>query len=144
MKLGRGEVVLADMAPPMTGLVFPFLELLVITGLSWIVIGWMDVHDWPSQVRNVIVLIWFLLVLLRFVRPVVRSRRQRCVVTNKRVMYSRGRKTESIPLAQIRGASRYRGGLNIGVFGYGQPVYLPDVGRAKRMEELIRRQLPER
>lgn len=132
------------MAPPLSTLVFPFLELIVVTALSWMLIGWMDVHGVDTGTRNFVVLVWFLLALWRFVWPLVRSRRQRFVVTNKRVLYVRGGRgnTESIPLAQIRDARRSRGGVSIGVFGYPQPVYFPDVGKSKRVEELIRRQLP--
>ena len=107
-------------------------------------IGWMDVHAVDVALRNFVVLLWFLLAVWRFIWPVIRSRRQRCVVTNKRVIFMRGGpgRVESIPLAQIRGASKFHGGINIGVIGYSQPVYFPHVGRAKRVEELIRRQLP--
>lgn len=144
IKLGRGEVVLADMAPPMRGLVFPFLELIIATALSWMVVGWMDTAGVDAGIRNAVVGIWFLIVLWRFVLPLVRLRRQRFVVTNKRVMFvpgGRGR-TESIPLMQIRGVRRRRGGLDIGVLGYGEAVHFPDVGRAKRVQALIEGQLP--
>lgn len=144
IKLGRGEVVLADMAPPMRGLVFPFLELIIATALSWMLIGWMDASGVDVGIRNAVVGIWFLIVVWRFVLPLLRQRRQRFVVTNKRVLFvpgGRGR-TESIPLMQIRGVRRRRGGLDIGVLGYGEPVHFPDVGRAKRVQALIEGQLP--
>lgn len=144
IKLGRGEVVLADMAPPMRGLIFPFLELIIATALSWMVVGWMDTAGVDAGIRNAVVGIWFLIVLWRFVLPLIRMRRQRFVVTNKRVIFvpgGRGR-TESIPLMQIRGVRRRRGGIDIGVLGYGEAVHFPDVGRAKRVQALIEGQLP--
>lgn len=144
IKLGRGEVVLADMAPPMRGLVFPFLELIIATALSWMVVGWMDTAGVDAGIRNAVVGIWFLIVLWRFVLPLIRLRRQRFVVTNKRVLFvlgGRGR-TESIPLMQIRGVRRRRGGIDIVVLGYGEAVHFPDVGRAKRVQALIEGQLP--
>jgi len=144
IKLGRGEVVLADMAPPMRGVIFPFLELIIATALSWMLIGWMDTAGVDVGIRNAAVGIWFLIVLWRFVLPLIRMRRQRFVVTNKRVIFvpgGRGR-TESIPLMQIRGVRRRRGGIDIGVLGYGEPVHFPDVGRAKRVQALIEGQLP--
>ena len=104
-------------------------------------IGWMDSTGVGADLRNLVVLIWAVLALWRFLQPVIRLRRRRFVVTNKRVVVMQGRSVESIPFVQIRSAHRYRGGLNIGVFGYAQPVYFPDVGRTKRVEELIRRQL---
>lgn len=144
IKLGRGEVVLADMAPPLRGLVFPFLELIIATALSWMLIGWMDASGVDVGIRNAVVGIWFLIALWRFVLPLIRLRRQRFVVTNKRVLFvpgGRGR-TESIPLMQIRGVRRRRGGLDIGVLGYGEAVHFDDVGRAKRVQALIEEQLP--
>lgn len=132
------------MSPPLTALVFPFLEMIVVTAVSWMIIGWMDANGVDVGIRNALVGVWALLAFWRFVLPLIRTRKQRFVVTNKRVLYvpsGRGR-TESIPLAQIRDARRYRGGMNVVVYGYGQPVYFPDVGRGKRVEELIRRQLP--
>ena len=52
----------------------------------------------------------------------------------------RGR-TESIPLAQIRDVRRRRGGIDIGLLGYGEAVHFPDVGRARRVESLIAERL---
>ena len=143
IKLGRGEVVLADMAPPLRGVFFPFLELLIATALTWMVIGWMDGNAIDVGIRNAVVGIWFLLVLWRFILPLIRRRRQRFVVTNKRVVFvpgGRGR-TESIPLAQISGVRRRRGGIDIGILGYGEAVHFPDIGRAKRVEAMIAERL---
>lgn len=128
----------------MRGLIFPFLELIIATALSWMVVGWMDTAGVDAGIRNAVVGIWFLIVLWRFVLPLIRMRRQRFVVTNKRVIFvpgGRGR-TESIPLMQIRGVRRRRGGIDIGVLGYGEAVHFPDVGRAKRVQALIEGQLP--
>lgn len=143
IKLGRGEVVLADMAPPLRGVIFPFLELIIATALSWMLIGWMDAAAVDASIRNAVVGIWFLIVIWRFFWPLIRQQRQRFVVTNKRVMYlpgGRGR-TESIPLMQIRNVRRRRGGIDIGILGYGEPVHFPNVGRARRVEALIVEQL---
>ncbi|MDN8595110.1 MULTISPECIES: hypothetical protein [unclassified Corynebacterium] len=143
IKLGRGEVVLADMAPPLRGAIYPFLELIIATALSWMLIGWMDAAAVDAGIRNAVVGIWFLIVIWRFFWPLIRQQRQRFVVTNKRVMYlpgGRGR-TESIPLMQIRNVRRRRGGIDIGILGYGEPVHFPNVGRARRVEALIVEQL---
>ena len=143
IKLGRGEVVLADMAPPLRGVIYPFLELIIATALSWMLIGWMDAAAVDASIRNAVVGIWFLIVIWRFFWPLIRQQRQRFVVTNKRVMYlpgGRGR-TESIPLMQIRNVRRRRGGIDIGILGYGEPVHFPNVGRARRVEALIVEQL---
>lgn len=39
---GQGEVVRADLTSPMRTLTFPVLELILVTGLSWMLIGWLD------------------------------------------------------------------------------------------------------
>ena len=52
IKLGRGEVVLADMAPPLRGVIFPFLELIIATALFWMLIGWMDTAGMDAGIRN--------------------------------------------------------------------------------------------
>ncbi len=134
--------MLADMVPPVRTLMLPFLELIIITALSWMLIGWMDVNRIGADERNFYVFVWGALVAWRFLLPVIRLRKRRFLVTNKRVVVINNRSVDSIPLVQIRDARRHRGGMNIGVFGYTQPVYFPNVGRAKRVEELIRRQLP--
>lgn len=143
IKLGRGEVVLADMAPPLRGVIYPFLELIIATALFWMLIGWMDTAGMDAGIRNAVVGIWFLVVLWRFILPLIRQRRQRFMVTNKRVMFvpgGRGR-TESIPFAQISDVRRRRGGIDIGLLGYGEAVHFPDVGRARRVEALIAERL---
>lgn len=96
-----------------------------------------------AGIRNAVVGIWFLVVLWRFLLPLIRQRRQRFMVTNKRVMFvpgGRGR-TESIPFAQISDVRRRRGGIDIGLLGYGEAVHFPDVGRAKRVEAMIAERL---
>ncbi len=131
------------MAPPLRGVIYPFLELIIATALSWMLIGWMDAAAVDASIRNAVVGIWFLIVIWRFFWPLIRQQRQRFVVTNKRVMYlpgGRGR-TESIPLMQIRNVRRRRGGIDIGILGYGEPVHFPNVGRARRVEALIVEQL---
>ena len=55
IKLGRGEVVLADMAPPLRGVIYPFLELIIATALFWMLIGWMDTAGMDAGIRNAVV-----------------------------------------------------------------------------------------
>ncbi|WP_092255893.1 PH domain-containing protein [Corynebacterium cystitidis] len=143
-QLGRGEYARADMCAPLSTLVFPFLELLLITGVAWIVIGFMDQPESivDTRLRNAVVGVWALLGLWRFVLPLIRSRRQRFVVTNKRILARSGElrpRVDSIPLHQIHSVRRHKGGINVAVYGFDRPVYFPHVGRAKRVEEILRR-----
>ena len=69
MKMGQGEVKRADVSAPFRALIFPFLELILITGLLWIAIGWCDVQAVDPMLRNGLVAVWALLGIWRFVIP---------------------------------------------------------------------------
>lgn len=142
-QLGRGEFARADMCASISTLLFPFLELVLITGICWIVIGFMDQPGslFDVNLRNAVVGLWALLALWRFGLPLVRSRRQRFVVTNKRVLTRSGElrnRVDSIPLRQIHSARRYKGGISLAVLGVERPLYFPHVGRAKKVEQILR------
>src|SRR5699024_2029148 len=68
---GQGEVVRADLTSPMRTLTFPVLELTLVTGLSWMLIGWLDQPGMGTdpQLRNAVVLIWAALAFWRFALP---------------------------------------------------------------------------
>lgn len=142
-RVGGDEVVLADVCAPVSTLTIPLLELVLITGVAWMAIGWMDVtpHVDPAM-RNLVVLLWALLALWRFVGPLVASRRRRFVVTDKRIL-ARGRRgaVDSIPLRQIHSVRRERGGLNVAVYGYAQPIRFERVGKTRAVEKTIKAQL---
>lgn len=112
MKMGRGEVVRVDMTAPYRALLFPFLELILITGLAWMAIGWADSYGLDVNLRNGIVGLWAVLSLWRFGLPLYRTRRRRFIVTNLRVIAREGSHVDSIPLRDIRGARRRRGGIS--------------------------------
>ena len=56
----EGEVVRADLTSPLHTLTFPTLELILVTGLSWMLIGWLDQPgmDTDPQLRNAVLLVW--------------------------------------------------------------------------------------
>ncbi|MGI0541410.1 hypothetical protein KIP68_03715 [Corynebacterium aquatimens] len=133
------------MSPPAWQMVRPILEVLAATALFWLAIGFLDRPSTGVDVliRNCVVAAWAIVVLWRFLLPLLRTRGQRFVVTNRRIVALSGtsNKVDSIPLAQIRSVHCYRGGLNVGLIGYPAPVYFKKVGRVRRVEELINRQL---
>ncbi|WP_246816281.1 hypothetical protein [Corynebacterium sp. HMSC30G07] len=138
-KVGEDEVVLADVTAPVSDLIFPLLELILITGICWIAIGWMDVTATvPLVARNAMVILWLVLGCWRFGLPVIRGRRRRFVVTDRRVL-ARGRtgKVDSIPHSQIHSARRADGGLNLAVYGFPRPIRFDQVGKARQVEKLI-------
>lgn len=143
MRLGRGERVRADMTSPARALTFPLLETIATTGIIWMIIGYLD-NPYTAYVdpivRNVLVAIWAILLVWRFVLPVLRARRKRFIVTNHRVIARAPglrSKVDSIPLRQVHSARRYKGGISIAVFGHDRPVYFPAVPKAKKMEAMI-------
>lgn len=137
-QIGEDEVVLADVTAPLSTLMFPLLELIVITGISWIAIGWMDAQHADPTLRNALVLVWGVLALWRFVWPVIRARRRRFVVTDRRVL-ARGRRgaIDSLPLHQIHSVRRGKGGITLGVYGFGRPIYFEQVGRTRQVEKVL-------
>ncbi|RSZ61808.1 PH domain-containing protein [Corynebacterium hylobatis] len=143
----EGEVVRADLTSPLRTLTFPVLELILVTGLSWMLIGWLDQPgmEVESQLRNAVVIIWAALSLWRFGLPLLRARRQRFVVTDRRIVVRAGAlrsRTDSIPLRDIRSVKRRRNGISLAIAGYDRPLHFPDVPRAKRVAGLIENSLP--
>lgn len=145
-QLAEGEAVLADTNPPLTSLIFPLLELIVITGIAWIAIGWMDVTPFVNpQAHNIVVAVWALLSAWRFVLPVVRHRRQRFLLTDRRILARSARgAVDSIPLRQIHSFRRQRGGLSIALWGFDQPVFFPQVGKVRAVERALDESLRRR
>ena len=120
-KLAPGEHILVNVTATMRAMLFPTLELLLITGLGWMVIGYFDripTYDelgvqtgltLSVQGRNMLVVAWMVLGFLRFVLPLVRACRSRLVVTTSRVLLRAPGLTTSldtIPLVGIYNASR--------------------------------------
>lgn len=142
-RVGEGEVVLADVSAPLSTLIFPLLELVVLTGISWIAIGWMDATpEIPPVLRNLIVALWVLIVLWRFLVPLLRTRRRRFIVTDRRVL-ARGRSgsVDSIPLRQINSVRRSRGGIDLGIYGFGSPIHFEHVGKSRQVEKVLHSRL---
>ncbi|WP_027004563.1 PH domain-containing protein [Corynebacterium halotolerans] len=146
---GEGEVVRADVTSPLRSLTFPVLELILITGLSWILIGWLDRPEAvvDMQLRNGVVVVWFLLALWRFGLPLLRSRRRRFIVTDRRIVVRDGAlrsRVDSIPLRDVRAVSRRRRGISLAISGFARPLYFPDVPKTKKVAGLIESSLPPR
>ena len=119
------------------------MELIVITGVAWIAIGWMDVTPGiDPALRNLVVALWALLALWRFVGPLVASRRRRFMLTDRRIL-ARGRRgaVDSIPLEQIHSARRVKGGISVAVYGYDRPLVFEQVGKARAVDKALQKAL---
>lgn len=143
-QLEPGEQVRVDLTSPLSSSTFPFLELILITGLSWMTIGYLDRPDLagtiPLELRNAVVVIWMLLATWRFLVPVARSRRRRFMVTDRRVIVRAGTfraKADSIPMYQIQGVNRRRNRLSLALGGFDRPLYFKDVPKAKKVATVI-------
>lgn len=146
-KLGPGERVRADMTSPPGALVFPFLEAVVTTGLVWMAVGYLDGPGYliDSALRNALVGLWAALLVFRFVLPVVKQRRRRFILTDRRIIArapTLKSRVDSIPLRDVHSVRRHKGGMSVAVFGMDRPLYFPGVPRGKRIEGMIQQSLP--
>ncbi|APT93123.1 membrane protein [Corynebacterium phocae] len=141
LKMQPGEFRLADVTAPYRALVFPALELFLYTGLCWTGIGWIAGSLRDATLEKACIAVWLFLVVFRFVVPVWKARRRRFIITNTRVIARNGAKVDSIPLADIAGVRRHRGGLGLGIRGYQQPLYFSDLPKSKKLERVLNQQL---
>lgn len=144
---GQGEVVRADLTSPMRTLTFPVLELILVTGLSWMLIGWLDRPDMvvDPQLRTAVLIIWLVLAVWRFVLPLLRARRRRFVITDRRIVVRAGglwSRADSIPFRDIRTVKRRRNGISLAISGHDRPLYFPDMPRSKKVAGMIENSLP--
>lgn len=141
LAISPNENVLVDMTAPLSALVFPFLELVLLTGLAWMGIGWLDnPNNFPQYeaalLHNGIVVVWLVLVVWRFVLPLLRSRKQRFIVTNQRIVARPAKltaKVDSIPLGQVLDVARRRKGISLAVRGFSYPLYFGGVPKSKKV-----------
>ena len=144
--MAKGEIAHADVTTPFRALTFPVLELILITGICGIAAGWADNNLPDPQVHNLIVLVWVVAATWRFLLPVLRARRKRFIVTNRRVIARAGTfrgPTDSIPLSDIVGVRRRRGGISLAIRGYDRALYFPQLPKAKKIERIVDEQLRE-
>lgn len=143
-KLQPGEWVRADVTSPPAVLGFPLLELIAYTGVIWMAVGYLDNPHSPAfdpALRRALVVGWAVLVTWRFVLPLVKTRRRRFVVTDRRVIARADTlrpRVDAIPLRDIHSVRRTKGGLSIAVFGLDRPLYYPHVGKTRRTETELR------
>ena len=150
-KLAPGEHILVNVTATMRAMLFPTLELLLITGLGWMIIGYFDripTYDelgvqtgltLSVQGRNMLVVAWMVLGFLRFVLPLVRACRSRLVVTTSRVLLRAPGLTTSldtIPLVGIYNASRRGNHLIMNTHGFG-PILIRNMPRTKKIAQTI-------
>ena len=107
-----------DVTSPYISMLFLALELIIITGITWIIIGYMDSDKaaWflDTNIQNLMVGIWAALALWRFVLPTIRLRNRRIMVNDERIIIHSATlrpTTHTIPLKSIRAVNRKRNEL---------------------------------
>ncbi|HIW96111.1 MAG TPA: hypothetical protein H9867_06485 [Candidatus Corynebacterium gallistercoris] len=112
------EPLLAELSPTRRSVIFPVLELVLITGLIWLVIGWIDAElarmsvsllgfetvpltALPAQVDNAtaaglvwlrrgLIVLWLILAWRRCIKHLIFRARSRMVLTDRRLITASG------------------------------------------------------
>lgn len=119
IRFGAGEVILADLSPSRRSVVFPVLELILVTGVLWLGVGALDAHlatvavtaagyvpenlgtvpDLPGAAgtalpalwgRRVLLVLWVWAAWRRCVRQLVFRHRSRIILTDRRLITASG------------------------------------------------------
>lgn len=149
MRLSPAELnagVRVDVTSPLRALIVPAAELIALTGVVWILLGFIDAGSIPvdTRTRNWIVGLWATFGGLRFVLGVLRARRRRIILTNQRLLVRnaglRGSTTE-IPLPSIREMYRHRGTISLSIHGHDRLLVLPKVPKAKKVHVALSQEI---
>ncbi|GAA1472328.1 hypothetical protein P4N68_03905 [Corynebacterium felinum] len=141
------ERLLVDLTSPVHATVFPFIELVAITGVAWMLIGYFDGPGLNPDMHNVLVGLWAVLVCWRFFFKVFSLRRRRIVVTDQRIVVRSAGLAGAVatfPLSAVRQVARRRGTIMLAVMGADRPVIIPEVPQAKRVQAIIEQELMRR
>ncbi|MDO5030514.1 MAG: PH domain-containing protein [Corynebacterium sp.] len=145
-ELDPREVILLDTNPTFGRLIWPLLELMVITGVCWLLIGFIDSPNIApgdmQGVRQLLMLAWLLLILWRVVRPVFRWLGERFVLTDRRIILRRGvlrPQVVSIDLRSVRAVNRKGAVLYLHTRHYGPPLAVEDIPSTRKVAKLVSR-----
>ena len=147
---GPGEHVLVDVRAPLREMIFPFLETVLVTGVLWIVIGWFDAADagrygvgplrLPPEWRNGFVFLWAVLVVWRFVLPLLRKRRRRMIVTDHRIIFRADgfrARPRTLAISAVTWAEKERGLLAVYLRDSDLPVYYSGLPKIRKIARMI-------
>ncbi|MBV7295580.1 PH domain-containing protein [Corynebacterium sp. TAE3-ERU12] len=143
-ELFPGEYVRIDVNPTFGRLVLPLLELILATGVAWILIGVLDGSLFNGSelawLRSALVLGWLAVVGWRTVLPGLRWLGERFVLTNQRVILRRGvlrRAVVTVHLTEIAGATRAGNTLLLHVDAYHPPMAIRDVPKIRTILRMM-------
>ena len=149
--IAEGDRIHVDLTSPLSAMLFPIFELIVITGICWMGIGFLDqlpgidgtnpADSFPEGTRNLLVGVWAVLAAWRFGLPLIRQRRFRVILSDRKLLVRRaGLRTgfDSIPLSYIQRVQRRRNTLVLGVGGHHRPYVMNQVPKARKVEALLK------
>lgn len=144
--LDSEEHIMLDTNPSFSRFLWPLLELLAITGLSWLTIGFMDnavnaASDF-GVARQLVFLAWVVLVVWRVGVPVCEWLGDRFVLTNRRILVRRGlfrQRVTSIDLYSVVGVDRKGSTLIVRTTPYGQRVLISDIPSSRKVAKMVNR-----
>ena len=119
IRFDRGEVILAELSPSRRSVLFPVLELILATGVVWLLIGLLDTYlvdaavdaagvapdrltDIPAVpgvdaavtaalwVRRLLLVLWVIVAWRRCLRHLVFRQRSRMILTDRRLITASG------------------------------------------------------
>lgn len=119
IRFDDGEVILAELSPSRKSLIFPVLELILATGVAWLLIGLVDAHlamvatnavgTVPSNLgtvpglpgvdtsalpalwaRRILLIIWVWIAWRRCLRHMLFRQRSRIILTDRRLITASG------------------------------------------------------
>ena len=135
-----GEVALLDVNPVFSRLVRPLVDLVVVTGVIWLLIGFIDgpyIGDGDlAGMRATLMLAWPVLLAWRVGGPVLDWLGRRLVVTDRRLLLRRGivrPEITSIDLRSIRAVDRRGSMLAVSTRYWREPLVIEGVPGSRRV-----------
>lgn len=145
-ELDPEEVILLDTNPTFGRLIWPLLELMVITGVCWLLIGFIDgpaiAPGDMAGIRQLLIFAWVALILWRVARPVLGWLGERFVLTDRRILLRRGivrTQVISIDLRSIRAVNRKGAVLYLQTRSFGPPLAVEDIPSSRKVAKLVSR-----
>lgn len=139
-RMSDNEEVLFDLNPAFGRLFMPLMELILVTGVVWLLVGFIDGPYIGSGdlmgVRTMLLIGWVVMIAWRVGLPVARWLRERIVVTDEQLIVRDGSRVRAIPLRAIRAVDRKGSEVRIRASG-APPVVLYDVPSARKISRIL-------
>ena len=140
------EDVLLDVNPAFARLTWPLVELALITGVIWLLIGFIDSPRIApgdlAGLRDFLLIMWPILVAWCVAKPGLEWLGERFVLTNRRIILRRGLlrpRVVTVDLRTVRGVERRGNVLQLRVSPFGPPMAIRDVPSARKVAKMVNR-----